>query len=885
MKSRNKIVPRWRTRLFTSSRARYGFMVWLISFAAIYANAQFTDNFSDGDFTNNPAWNSDVPANWTIENGRLRSNSSTASSSFYISTPSAKVTEAQWEFFINLQFNTSSANLIDVYLVSANENLLNPGNNGYFVRIGGTPDEVSLFKIVGGTASILINGTDGVTNFSNNMLRIKVIRDANNLWTLSYDKTGTGNSYFDEPPATDNTFTTGNFFGIRILQSTASFFNRHFFDDIYAGEIITDQEPPVIVSATPQSSTQLLVLFSEKVDVVTAQTTSNYTVNNGTGPPISAALQPDEQTVQLNFSTSFKNGVTSQLTVTNVSDFSGNSIVTATADFFFFQSMPVSPKDIIVTEIFADPSPTIGLPEAEFIELHNRSMNPVNLNGWKFSDPSSTATLPNYILSPSSYVIITSNASVSLFSLFGPVVGVSNFPTLNNSGDNLTLKDDQNVIIDEVNYLDSWYKDDDKKQGGWTLELIDVQNICSEDENWGVSVHVSGGTPGKENSVKADKPDFTGPKLLSAIPLSSSQLKLLFNEKLQNEVPAKTSFTLVPSIEVSAVSYSSNTLREILLDLEATIQPKLSYTVTAHPIRDCAGNFILEEAKTVSFGFPETAAPMDVVINEILFNPRSFGVDFLELYNRSGKYLNLKNWRIGNYDNGVINLEAITASDFLFPPQAILAFTTDPLTVKSHYPAANLGLLIKVNSMPSFPDSEGSVSLVDDQGTVIDHFIYSNDFHTVFLRDKEGVSLERIHADAITNDHNNWKSASSTVGFATPGSRNSNSINTQTTAGDVTIEPEIFIPLFGQPDFTEIKYNFAQGGHVANIKIMDQQGREIRRIANNETLASNGFFRWDGDRDDGTKARPGYYLVWFEIFNTSGTVETFRKRIVIAARY
>jgi len=58
----------------------------------------------------------------------------------------------------------------------------------------------------------------------------------------------------------------------------------------------------------------------------------------------------------------------------------------------------------------------------------------------------------------------------------------------------------------------------------------------------------------------------------------------------------------------------------------------------------------------------------------------------------------------------------------------------------------------------------------------------------------------------------------------------------------------------------------------------------IKTIANNETLGFEGFYRWDGDRDDGTKSRTGYYIVWFEAFNADGSVKTFRKRVVIATR-
>jgi len=876
----NKIHHAGRTRLLHTKIV----VVALLIVLSQVCFAQLTDNFSDGDYTQNPVWTPDDPQNWVIDNGQLRSNSVTTNSAFWISTPSTKVTEAQWEFFVNLQFNTSSANFVDVYLISANQNLSAPGNNGYFIRIGGTPDEISLYKMVSGTASIIINGTDGVTNFSNNVLRIKVVRDAANLWTLSYDNTGTGNNYVDEPSVIDNTFSTGNYFGIRITQSTASFFNRHFFDDFYVGEIIQDTEPPSILSATATTASMLEATFNEKVEPGTAQNPTNYAVNNGIGQPTTAVLQPDERIVRLTFANTFPNGSTNRLTIVNVEDISGNAISSADIDFLFFEPLPVQYKDVIFTELFPDPNPVIGLPEAEFAELFNRSNNPVNLAGWKFSDPNSTATLPNYILLPGAYVIVTPNASASAFSSFGAVIGVSNFPTLNNSGDNLVLRDPANNIIDEVNYTEAWYKDDDKRQGGWTLELIDTDNICAEEENWVAAEHSSGGTPGKENSVKASKPDFTGPRLLSVIPVSATQLKMSFDERLEADLPSVSSFTISPTLAVTSVSFTSANLRELMVDLSSSVLPQQTYTLTVTNIRDCSGNLIQENFRSVNFGFPEDAEVNDVVINELLFNPRPFGVDFIEILNRSGKYINLKNWGIGNFENG-LPTKVITKDDLLLPPSGILAFTVDPATIRAHYPSAAQGKIVRVSSLPSFPDQEGSASLVNEPGVLIDNFRYDQSYHTVFLRDKEGVSLERIYPDGDSNDPNNWKSAASTFGFATPGYLNSNAGNAQRVTGEVKIEPEIFIPLYGQPDFTEIRYTFDQGGRVANIKILDQQGREIKQLANNQTLAIDGFFRWDGDRDDGTKARPGYYMIWFEIFDNAGLVETYRKRVVIAARY
>jgi flagellar hook assembly protein FlgD len=113
---------------------------------------------------------------------------------------------------------------------------------------------------------------------------------------------------------------------------------------------------------------------------------------------------------------------------------------------------------------------------------------------------------------------------------------------------------------------------------------------------------------------------------------------------------------------------------------------------------------------------------------------------------------------------------------------------------------------------------------------------------------------------------------------------NSN-VAAEQSSGKITINPEVFEPVTGQPAFTQIQYNFEQGGFVANVKILDFQGREIKQLANNASLGTEGFFRWDGDTNDGTKARTGYYIVWVEVYNASGQLKTFRERVVVASRH
>ncbi|MCG8373077.1 MAG: hypothetical protein MI700_06070, partial [Balneolales bacterium] len=116
-------------------------------FFPIFATAQvFEDDFSDGDFTNNPAW-SGANSNFVIfnlnGNNVLRLNDNEAARS-YLSTPSTGA-EGNWEFFIRIDGSAPSAsNFAEIYLMSEIADLSGTVN-GYKVRIGQTGDDV--FKL------------------------------------------------------------------------------------------------------------------------------------------------------------------------------------------------------------------------------------------------------------------------------------------------------------------------------------------------------------------------------------------------------------------------------------------------------------------------------------------------------------------------------------------------------------------------------------------------------------------------------------------------------------------------------------------------------------------------------------------------------------------
>jgi hypothetical protein len=307
------------------------------------------------------------------------------------------------------------------------------------------------------------------------------------------------------------------------------------------------------------------------------------------------------------------------------------------------------------------------------------------------------------------------------------------------------------------------------------------------------------------------------------------------------------------------------------------------YIIQITNLRDCAGNLIQDNFNKLDFALPENADSLDVVVNELLFNPRPGGVDFVEIYNRSAKYINLKDFRLANFENGVVKNSKTISVDYILAPTSYLVLTVDPVVLKAQYLQSVEKNFLKVD-MPGLNDDEGSIALINNQNKILDYFLYSDKLHSTFLKDTEGVSLERISFFQNTNETSNWKSASSNAGFATPGYINANARPENFgNENSISVDPEVFSIQQPGQDFSKINYKFDQGGWVANIKIIDQQGRLIKTIANNETLGVEGFFRWDGQQEDGTMARIGYYQVWVEVFDGTGNIQTFRKRVVVAA--
>lgn len=853
------------------------FLTILQLLIAQHALAQVSESFTDGDFVNAPEWSGNQTS-FIVENGELRLNAAAVPGSAFLSTPSNAVQSASWECLVRLGFNPSSTNRAQVYLLSDAQDLSGP-LNGYFVMIGDTPDEISLYRQSGTTKTKIIDGMNARVNLSSVTVKIKVVRDDVGSWELFSD-VGHSGTFVSEGIVSDQIWTSGSWFGV-LCTYTATRSDDFYFDDFHiTGTPVKDEIPPELEAFQTTSSQSIELKFSEQMNNTTAESLLNYTLSPGSQLPSMATLNEDEKTVTLFFDQPFPNASECVLSISNLEDIGGNMMPATERTFLYYEPVVASPQDIIISEIFADPEPSRGLPDVEYVELFNRSTKTFDLSSWTISDGSSNGQFAKQYFFPGEYLIVSSLNGADKFESLGKATGVSNFPSLNNSGDAIILKDASGIVIDAVLYSDGWFRDDEKKEGGYSLELIDPENICSIDGNWTASENSDGGTPGKQNSVFANKPDLIGPRIISVIPQSETELIVRFNEKLQNTPLLEQQFVLHPAREVSAVSFVDSLLTSAAITVAQPLGLATTYSLSAHDIYDCAGNLI-QQSNAIAFGVPQPAVKNDILINEILFNPRPTGVDFVELYNASSKFINLKSVSIANGGTG---LTLLSSDDRLLAPGEILVVTTNADVVIGHYPVSSNSLFCELSEMPSMNDDEGCVRVMSNS-VVIDSLSYTNTMHSPFLKDDEGVSLERISITEETHARANWKSASSVSGFATPGFLNSNSRPETVINGEITVEPEAFSPLESPNDFVLVHYDFNSGGWIANVDVIDSYGRLIYTIANNELLGTSGFFRWDGNQTDGQKARVGYYMIRFEIFDATGVVRQFKKRVAIASRF
>lgn len=655
---------------------------------------------------------------------------------------------------------------------------------------------------------------------------------------------------------------------------------KWLIDDFEFGDFVVDMTAPKVTGVRGFDEREVEIRFDEAIDPVFSEFLINYKLD---GSEPSNVFRKADSVVYLNFEEKLEVGKSYELDVYQIPDLAGNFLKDTLVSFQFFDPTSIPPKTLVINEIMSAPKADLDLPNVEYIELFHTGDYPVRLEGVTWSNSRSTVNLPNEWIQSDEFLLLAPVNQAALLEKYGKVIPINSWPTLLNSADQLSLKDDEGNLVDMISYTTSSWKGSEFANGGYSLEIVNPFYACEQSDLLRASVDPLRGTPGVQNSIFDLSPDVTAPTLDSYQFTSSKSLLLTFSKPIISGFD-QTNFMFEPNLQVDTITQPSSKQIQILFSGE--VAENKMYNLKISELKDCSGNAYVQN-EPLQLVLPKQAVIGDVLINELLFNSKTGSPKFVELINVTENYLEVRHWKLANLnDMGQIDqVKHLSETSAIIPPKSFLAITTNPDMLKQYYPKSTFGGFLKIATLPSYPIGGGTVVLLDSDGSIAESLTYSEDFHHPLLRDPKGVSLERLSTESPSNVLANWHSASAVEEYATPGRKNSQVISGEFEGELIQIEPEVFDPEGSNGNsFTTIKYELDQAGWVGSFRIYSTSGKLVQALAQNELLGAYGLFTWTGTDSQGKIVRPGYYVLYVELYDLSGQVKIVRKTVVVATR-
>jgi hypothetical protein len=866
------------------------------------ATAQFIDDFESG---NLDGWTQAPEGRWSAVSttGKLSGIFSlrytavvSAPGSDAISKPISPFPLPEghtvWRFLLRYSYNPTATNKWAIVLMSDTDaaHWSSPEYNGYAVGVNmekTTSKMLCLYEVQEGTYREMINtginwNTD-VGASSTVTVAIAVTRSMAGEWNFSWAKTGQFEDLQQAGTAITNVqHTAASYFGaINSYTSSSAGAQKLWLDEI---TIVSSASPSQIRAAVQQGQHKIRVAFTQSLDATTIDETTSYTLAHA-----AATLTPmradaiNEKEVLLTFEQPLPRG-NAVLQVRRLLDENHQEVTDEATVVIFYLHY----GDVTLSEIMAAPTPAVGLPEVSYIEIHNRLELPVSLNGWKMTYNATVGNIGAAVLPPHGYLILCTSTVVEDMRVFGDVAHVSYMSSLTKSGKTLQLISHEGQLLSCVTYSDRWMSDETKRAGGWSLEKIDVNNLSETAANWTASTDERGGTPGMQNAVQAHNPDTEAPFVTDLHMLDAQTLSLTFSELFDTTKAMNTlCYTLNNGMgHPQQVLITADYPQQITLQFASPFVQGVVYGLAVSaPFCDLAGN--APDETPYLFGHLFTPLPGDVVINEVLFNPPPNGADFVEIYNTSDKIFDLRQMKLANHDkhNAVAAIQSVPLPHYLYPHDYAV-FTTDLEAVQRFYTVPFPEKVAVLKALPSYPNAEGCVVLLNNNEEVVDEFLYSEKMHSGFIVNREGISLERVNPAVTAAERANWQSAAQDAGFATPTFRNSQFNNS---AGDrmqaFSLRHTTFSPDGdGYQDVLLIDYSLPADGYEASLTVYDIQGRVVRSLGKNVWLGMSGSLSWDGTRENGQRALSGLFIVFIQCYDVRGNVSAYKLPCAVALR-
>lgn len=684
--------------------------LWLCLPGLLYA--QVEDSFDDNDFHHNPAWVGMDSLFLVNIQKQLQSNGKAGITSSYLATPFFQFTDLEWSCWFRMAFNPSTQNQARWFLFSDSMNLTQC-RNGVYVQMGGstgTTDSISLYQLKEGMAIPLIRGRPATLGKTNNIFHVRVTF-IQNTWCLYTDTSAQLTFPQVEGCFKDTVDILSQSYQGFVFRYTQSNATNFYADNYYQGNIIRDSTPPKLNDYHWISNDSLLLTFSEPISVGSISTSNNLikTQSLFNKQLLAVFHQPVDLFTEIG------------IQLYNVRDLVGNQM----ADTLLKVMIVIPQKEqLIITEYMYDPTPAIGLPDAEFIEIYNHSPYPFKLNEILLCKRGACVALStNYeTINPKEFLLLIS-PSDSIY--FKHILNKSFalLPNLANAGDTIWLQNKQGVKLHEISYKG-------KEPGGKSMEMIHPERLCLGSQNWVASMNTLGGTPGEQNSLWHWGKDTTPFIPISIEFLDSMNIKIHLNKS-----PDTLRYKVIDIMVNSRKNIGILGINNIEIKLTEPLLHRNPVRISIDSVEDCSGNKLKIDTTLIYY---EVSRPriFELLITEIKFldDPGNSlpPAEYIELYNNSNFALSLNNFRIKNGN------EECTLKEAILRPNEYLIVCSDKFVEEF----AVFGKTMGLTNFPTLANSD-KIEVQNQVGAVL-HFVqYEYDwFYDRLFTLPKALSLE-----------------------------------------------------------------------------------------------------------------------------------------------
>ncbi|MBO6651068.1 MAG: lamin tail domain-containing protein [Balneola sp.] len=648
-----------------------------------------------------------------------------------------------------------------------------------------------------------------------------------------------------------------------------------------------DNTAPTLENAFALNNTSIVLIYDERLEQSAAQNVSNYSFS----PSLSvSSISQNRNQIILIFNEPLQNETTYSITINDQQDIFGNTNAQISTSVRYLEFSASQPSDIVINEILYQKE---NENSPEFVELFNRTDNNFDLSNWTISDAAdNSATLPEGTsLEAGSYVVLTDRQSFA--SSLSNGIFLSGFPSLNDSGDGIIIKNESGATIDSLFYTERF----GGNQDGVSAEKKDPDGASNDPNNWNSNTSESGNSAGVENSVF--QLDTISPEIIFARLQENGNVVIAFSEF----VDLSGSTISADGQQRSVLNFSSTEANKVTVDGSGlTTNEHIEVSITN--LADVVGNVNSSTSGQIS----QKITPGSVIINEILYDPLSDDEDnlpdqteYIELYNTQDYPISLEEIFLNDApdeDNEVNRLDPVSSQFKWIQPNGYFLIYAEDQTFDffESQLAEYFGLESQSDqftmqidrSSLSLSASGDAIFISDSSGTAIDSVFYDESWQNPNRVSVDGVALEKINPAGPSNDESNW-SSSTEVSGGTPGQQNSifQEPGSAPDNSGITFTPNPFSPDDdGFEDFLSINYTLDEADYLLRVRIYDRYGREVRELVDGKAAGFSGSLIWDGLTDAGNKNRVGIYIVLFEAYNSAaGRDRTFKETVVIARKF